>query len=93
MLRYGTRLVIADRWHPSSRLCSVCDWKNEALTLKGREWTCAHCGTHHDRGRNGGAGSGMVSNIAREVTPVSYEAARLGQSVQERNRAQLRAPS
>ena len=22
--RYGTRLVVADRWYPSSRLCSVC---------------------------------------------------------------------
>jgi len=32
--RYGTRLVIADRWYPSSRLCSVCSWKNETLALK-----------------------------------------------------------
>ena len=50
--RYGTRLVIADRWYPSSRLCSVCDWKNEALTLKDREWVCPQCGTHHDRDLN-----------------------------------------
>ncbi len=50
--RYDTRLVIADRWYPSSRLCSVCDWKNEALTLKDREWTCPQCGTHHDRDHN-----------------------------------------
>lgn len=50
--RYDTRLVIAERWYPSSRLCSVCDWKNEALTLKDREWTCPQCGTHHDRDHN-----------------------------------------
>lgn len=50
--RYGTRLVIADRWYPSSRLCSVCDWKNEALTLRDREWTCPQCGTQHDRDHN-----------------------------------------
>lgn len=25
--RYGMRLVVADRWYPSSRLCSVCGWK------------------------------------------------------------------
>ena len=113
--RYGTRLVIADRWYPSSRLCSICDWKNEALTLKDREWTCAQCGTHHDRDRNaalnlkrlatetalpvaslsgnGGAASGMVPSAAGEVTPVSSEAARLGHSGQERNRAHLRARS
>lgn len=50
--RYGTRLVIADRWYPSSRLCSVCDWKNEGLTLKDRKWVCPQCGTHHDRDLN-----------------------------------------
>ena len=47
--RYGTRLVIADRWYPRSRLCSMCGWKNEALTLRDREWVCAVCGAHHDR--------------------------------------------
>lgn len=50
--RYGTRLVVADRWYPSSRLCSVCDWKNDALMLKDREWTCQSCGTVHDRDHN-----------------------------------------
>lgn len=50
--RYGTRLVVADRWYPSSRLCSACDWKNEALRLQDREWMCPQCGTHHDRDHN-----------------------------------------
>ena len=50
--RYGTRLVIADRWYPSCRLCSVCVWRNEALTLKDREWTCPQCVTRHDRDHN-----------------------------------------
>jgi putative transposase len=50
--RYGTRLIIADRWYPSSRLCSVCGWKNDALSLADREWTCPECGTHHDRDVN-----------------------------------------
>jgi putative transposase len=51
-LRYGTQIVIADRWYPSSRLCSCCDWKNEALTLNDREWVCRECGTRHDRDTN-----------------------------------------
>jgi putative transposase len=50
--RYSTRLIIADRWYPSSRLCSVCGWKNEALYLTDREWACPVCGTHHDRDVN-----------------------------------------
>lgn len=50
--RYDTRLVIADRWYPSSRLCSVCGWQHEELTLKDRQWTCPNCGTDHDRDLN-----------------------------------------
>ena len=49
---YGTRLVFAERWYLSSRLCSVCGWKHETLTLGEREWTCPECGTHHDRDLN-----------------------------------------
>ncbi len=50
--RYGTQVIVADRWYASSRLCSVCSWKNEALTLRDRAWTCLRCGTHHERDRN-----------------------------------------
>ncbi|MRV76157.1 IS200/IS605 family element transposase accessory protein TnpB [Duganella sp. FT92W] len=50
--RYGTRLVIASRWYPSSRLCSCCGWKNITLTLKDRAWNCAQCGAQHDRDLN-----------------------------------------
>ena len=68
--RYGTRLVIADRWFPSSRLCSICDGKNEALTLKDREWTCPQCGTHHDRDHN------AAQNLKRLVTATALPVAR-----------------
>ncbi len=50
--RYGTHVIVADRWYASSRLCSVCGWKNDALTLRDRAWTCPQCGTHHERDRN-----------------------------------------
>lgn len=49
----GTTLVIADRWFPSSKLCSACGAKttrNMALTV--RAWTCESCGTGHDRDLN-----------------------------------------
>lgn len=67
--RFGTRLVIADRWYPSSRLCSVCDWKNEALTLKDREWTCPECGAHHDRDLN------AAQNLKRLATATALPVA------------------
>ena len=34
-------LILADRWYPSSRLCSRCGWKNESLKLSDRVWTCS----------------------------------------------------
>jgi putative transposase len=49
---YRTRLVIADRWYPSSKLCSACGQKKETLSLKEREWECEHCHSQHDRDRN-----------------------------------------
>ncbi|GAB3389021.1 RNA-guided endonuclease InsQ/TnpB family protein [Massilia agri] len=51
-LRYGTDLVLADRWYPSSKLCSKCGTKNEDLALAERNWTCGVCGTEHDRDVN-----------------------------------------
>jgi putative transposase len=51
-IRYDTHLIIADRWYPSSKLCSSCDWKNELLTLKDRSWHCQSCKTFHDRDIN-----------------------------------------
>ncbi len=51
---YGKRIIVIDRWHPSSRLCSTpgCDGKNSKLKLSDRSWTCRECGTLHDRDLN-----------------------------------------
>ncbi len=48
----GKKLVVADRWFASSKLCSCCGEKVEKLSLSDREWTCLHCLTHHDRDIN-----------------------------------------
>jgi putative transposase len=45
-------LIVADRYFPSSKLCSVCGQKNEKLQLSDREWACSFCGTVHDRDVN-----------------------------------------
>lgn len=50
--RYSTRLVLADRWYPSSKLCSACGDRYNRLGLGERTWTCAACGAHHDRDVN-----------------------------------------
>lgn len=49
---HGGKVVAADRFFPSSRLCRACGEKNAELRLSQRTWTCAGCGTIHDRDDN-----------------------------------------
>jgi putative transposase len=48
----GGVVVVADRWYPSSKTCSVCGHKLAALPLSVRNWTCPECGSLHDRDVN-----------------------------------------
>ncbi len=50
--RKGGKLVEIDRWFPNSKLCSNCYHQVDEMSLDVREWTCPHCGTHHDRDGN-----------------------------------------
>ena len=50
--RYGRRLVVIDRWYPSSKTCSACGHLLAVLSLKTRQWTCPSCGARHDRDIN-----------------------------------------
>jgi len=47
--RYGRRLVVIDRWYPSSKTCSACGYLLAELSLGTRCWTCPCCGARHDR--------------------------------------------
>jgi len=47
----GETLLVADRFFPSSKLCSKCGEINDNLTLQDRTWIC-DCGALHDRDRN-----------------------------------------
>jgi putative transposase len=48
----GKHYQEVDQFFPSSKLCSVCGYINEGLSLSDREWTCPECGTHHHRDKN-----------------------------------------
>ena len=48
----GGQVVVADRWYPSSKTCSHCDFRLEALGLDQRKWICPGCATLHDRDVN-----------------------------------------
>jgi putative transposase len=49
----GKLYVVANRWFPSSQLCSKCGYRNkDTKDLSIRTWTCPQCGTEHDRDVN-----------------------------------------
>ena len=79
--RKGGKLVEIDRWFPSSKLCSNCFYRLGEMPLDIREWTCPHCGAHHDRDANAAiniraegirvlkADGSAVSAVGGEVRP------------------------
>ncbi|MBP1909909.1 RNA-guided endonuclease TnpB family protein [Methanolobus bombayensis] len=49
---YGKTILQIGRFHASSKLCNVCGYKKDDLTLDIREWKCPSCKTLHDRDIN-----------------------------------------
>jgi IS605 OrfB family transposase len=62
---YGSRLVVADRFYPSSKTCSGCGWVKAKLTLAERTFTCEECGLRVDRDLN------AAHNLAKLVQHVA----------------------
>ncbi len=60
---YGTELVVADRWFPSSKTCSGCGTIDADLTLGHRVYECGACGLVLDRDVN------AAINLARYTEP------------------------
>jgi len=90
--RKGGKLIEIDRWFPSSKLCSNCFYQISELSLDVREWTCPHCGTHHDRDGNAAtniraqgirmikAEGSAVSAVGGEVSPKLGRKSKFGHS-------------
>jgi putative transposase len=49
---YGARVVVADRFYPSSKTCSCCGVIKETLALSQRTFTCDDCGFEAGRDHN-----------------------------------------
>jgi putative transposase len=62
---YGCRLVVADRFFPSSKTCSGCGWVKAKLTLAERTFRCEACGLQIDRDLN------AARNLAKLVQSVA----------------------
>ena len=50
--RYDIRLIVADRFYPSSKMCSCCGSIKSNLGLNERVYTCESCGLKKDRDLN-----------------------------------------
>jgi putative transposase len=71
--RTGRRVIVVDRWYPSSKTCSHCGYLLTRLDLSTRQWTCPTCGTRHDRDVNAAKNiraAGLAAGPHREPTPV-----------------------
>ena len=49
---HGRTLVKLDKFYPSSKTCSACNYIMPKLPLNIREWSCPKCNTSHDRDIN-----------------------------------------
>lgn len=50
--KLGIELRVANRFYPSTQLCSGCGFKNKGLKLSERHWVCPSCNSEHDRDKN-----------------------------------------
>jgi putative transposase len=67
---YGSRLVVADRFYPSSKTCSACGWVKAKLTLAERTFICEACGFRIDRDLNAACN---LAKLAQHVAQSGWE--------------------
>jgi putative transposase len=87
---YGSTLIVADRFFPSSKLCSGCGVIKDTLALAERVYDCSVCGTSLDRDENAASnlrayglnqlGIVPLPEGLREVTPDGEEGSGLSLS-------------
>jgi putative transposase len=63
---YGSKLVVADPFYPSSKTCSACGWVRAKLSLAERTFHCEVCGLVLDRDLN------AARNLAKLVHHVAW---------------------
>ena len=94
--RAGIKLIIADRFYPSSKTCSRCGAVKQSLRLKDRTFKCNECRLEIDRDLNASLnlcrlGSSTVSSTGINVCGVPHQtgvaSAKQGTKKQKSNRS------
>lgn len=65
----GTKIIRAERFFPSSKLCSSCGFKYSDLKLSERSWVCNECGTKHDRDLNAAVNLELLLSFSIKAFP------------------------
>jgi len=75
-IEYGSQIIKANRWFPSSKLCSCCGQIKEELSLSDRIYEC-ECGLKIDRDLNASFNLKKVAHELGETINVHRETVRL----------------
>jgi putative transposase len=67
-LLYGSKLIVVDRFFPSSKLCSNCGVKKESLSLEERIYQCDNCSLVIDRDLNASYNLAQIGRATTEFT-------------------------
>ena len=67
---YESKLLIVDRFYPSSKTCSNCGEKKDSLLLSQRVFCCEKCHYQIDRDLNAAKNLEKLGRATAEVTPV-----------------------
>jgi putative transposase len=65
--RYGRRVIVIDRWFPSSKMCSACGHVLAELSLDVRHWRCPSCGTRVTNPGMAALGRRTVGQVLADV--------------------------
>jgi putative transposase len=71
---YGTRIVVADRFYPSSKTCSACGLVKAELALDERIFHCEACGLRLDRDVNAARNLERLGRATPEVAATDMPA-------------------
>lgn len=75
---YGRKVIIADRFFASSKVCSGCGCKKAKIKLSERTYICYNCGYEADRDLNAARNLAALGRKAPEVTPTEIGVQRNG---------------
>src|SRR5690606_14030500 len=64
---HGRDLIVADRFAPTSQVCSVCGVQDGPKPLHVRTWTCGGCGAVLDRDYNAALNVLLAAGLAESV--------------------------